>query len=536
MLLRRGKRDEAVALAERMLAEKHLHAEGLLLQGRIAAAAGDGKEAKRRLQEAAAAWSDDADGLETCCRLLFEIGHPIDAEEALTALIRLRPEDAAAYHNLGTSYAQQGRARAAADAYRRSLAAPPGLGVHLAATGRCPARRRTGAGSDGSLGTGCPARPRQRGGGAGASKCAPGGRSVNGPPRKKSPMPTGAPDGLRPRRRTRRPSGRPGRRLGPASASRAPWPPSCPTPSSFPGDRGRERRRASCITSTTLCSTDPAAASTWSSSPTRTRAISQSRRLRRADACVCMARQYAEWLVSQGVRTVVHIPMGFDSYRYRPRLVLGVVGRLEHPRKGRALVDRVRQLPFVEVVTTEGRTPPEELRAVYERLDYVLIPATVEGGPLCLLEGLSMGKPVIAPESVGITPEFGATEHIRLYPPGDAAALVQVVTECYRRKEAVSRLVRNRSWDRWAEQHHHFFVQLLRARGLAAPTPAHGFRFGMLGEIDVLPEDDIAPLEAAVDAAARHLFYGRSRPAAPCWVRRRSSIPAWRPLTSLPLE
>jgi hypothetical protein len=232
---------------------------------------------------------------------------------------------------------------------------------------------------------------------------------------------------------------------------------------------------------------------------------------RRADACVCMARQYADWLASQGVRTVVHIPMGFDSYRFRPRLVLGVVGRLEHPRKGKDLVETVRKLPFVEVVTTEGRTPPEELRALYERLDYVLIPATVEGGPLCLLEGLGVGRPVIAPEGVGVTPEFGPTDHIRLYRAGDGAALVRVVTDCYREKESRSRLVQDRSWDRWAEHHHHFFVQLLRAKGLPAPTPALGFRFGMLGELNVPTGLDAAPLEEAVDRAARHLFFGRYR-------------------------
>ena len=233
----------------------------------------------------------------------------------------------------------------------------------------------------------------------------------------------------------------------------------------------------------------------------------------RADACVCMARQYADWVASQGVRTVVHIPMGFDSYRYRPRLILGVIGKLEHPRKGRRLVDLVRRLPFVEVVTTEGRTPPEKLRAVYERLDYVLIPATVEGGPMCLLEGLGAGKPVIAPEGLGMVPEFAPTEHIRLYPAGDGDALVRVVTDCYRQKEARSRLVGDRSWDRWAEQHHHFFVQLMRARGLPVPTPALGFRFGMLGEIEVPVGFDAAAVQATVDQAAACLFFGRRREA-----------------------
>ena len=63
-----------------------------------------------------------------------------------------------------------------------------------------------------------------------------------------------------------------------------------------------------------------------------------------------------------------------------------------HPRKGRHLVEELRKLPFVEVLTTEGKMPEEELPAFYQRLDYVLIPATVEGGPMSLSEGLAMGK------------------------------------------------------------------------------------------------------------------------------------------------
>ena len=75
-------------------------------------------------------------------------------------------------------------------------------------------------------------------------------------------------------------------------------------------------------------------------------------------------------------------PMGFDAYRYRPRLILGVVGLLEHERKGKRLVDSLRDLPFVEIITTEGRMSATQVRDLYERVDYVLIPATVEGGPV----------------------------------------------------------------------------------------------------------------------------------------------------------
>ncbi len=74
----------------------------------------------------------------------------------------------------------------------------------------------------------------------------------------------------------------------------------------------------------------------------------------------------------------------------------------------------------MEITVTEGQLSEDRLYDFYQRLDYVLIPATVEGGPMSLLEGLAAGKPVIAPENVGMVSEFGATEHIRRYRSGDA--------------------------------------------------------------------------------------------------------------------
>jgi hypothetical protein len=230
---------------------------------------------------------------------------------------------------------------------------------------------------------------------------------------------------------------------------------------------------------------------------------------RSADFCVCMSRLYADWLTARGVGAVTHIPMGFDSLRYRPRLVLGVVGLLDHPRKGRRLVERLRELPFVEVIVTEGRLSEQELPDFYQRLDYVLIPATLEGGPMSLLEGLAMGKPVIAPEGVGLMPEFRESPHIRRYAAGDADALLQVVTSCYEGKLERAGLVTDRSWDHWAKAHDQLFTRLLQERGIEPPRPAPGFRFGMLGELEIPHGIDVEELEQAVDQAARHLFYGR---------------------------
>jgi len=143
VLLRRGKAQDASALADRLMAEDSLRAEGLQLRGRLAAAAGEVGDAKRRFREAVAACPNDPELVEVLCRFLFEHGEPAEAEAALKELLRLRPGDAAAHHNLATLYALQDRPEKAVEAYRHSLNLRPAsvstwlrLGDALRTTGR----------------------------------------------------------------------------------------------------------------------------------------------------------------------------------------------------------------------------------------------------------------------------------------------------------------------------------------------------------------------------------------------------------------
>ncbi len=230
---------------------------------------------------------------------------------------------------------------------------------------------------------------------------------------------------------------------------------------------------------------------------------------RQLDFAICMSKIYADWLRAQGVKTVACVPAGFDLYRFRPRLVLGVVGLLDHPRKGRHLVERVKSLPFVDVRVTQGKIDESQLWEFYQALDYVLIPATIEGGPLCLLEGLGMGKPVIAPTGIGMVPEFPVSDAILRYPTGDGDSLVRLLEQCFRQKCRGHELVRDRTWDHWAAGHHRLFRQLLLERGEPFPEPDKAFRFGLMSELTIPADADTSRLEETVDRAAAHLYFGR---------------------------
>jgi hypothetical protein len=127
---------------------------------------------------------------------------------------------------------------------------------------------------------------------------------------------------------------------------------------------------------------------------------------------------------------------------------------------------------------------------------------------MCLLEGLAMGKPVIAPENVGMVGEFAETGHMRRYPAGKIEALVQLVTDCYTKKLRRTDLVKERTWDAWALAHHQLFQRLLHKQSGTMPRPAAAFRFGMMGELEIPPGIEVGALEDGVDEAAAHLYFG----------------------------
>ena len=129
VLLCRGKRDEAQALADYLEAESTeagwLRGEGLLLRGRAAASRGDLTGARNALGKAVAAYPDELEPLRALSQFLFEHGTPEEAERALEELARRAPKDASVQHNLGLMALRQHRSRAAEAAFRRSLELRP---------------------------------------------------------------------------------------------------------------------------------------------------------------------------------------------------------------------------------------------------------------------------------------------------------------------------------------------------------------------------------------------------------------------------
>ncbi|KAF0166954.1 MAG: putative group 1 glycosyltransferase (modular protein) [Rhodocyclaceae bacterium] len=208
---------------------------------------------------------------------------------------------------------------------------------------------------------------------------------------------------------------------------------------------------------------DPAAAATFQS-------IARS-----VAVCVAMADATATLIRSLGVSGVEIISPGVDLNAFHPVVRIGVVGRTYHTgRKGEDLVAAVMDVPGLEWhFTGHGwpgparHIPDEEMPGFYRSLDYVLVPAYNEGGPMCVLEALACGCPVIAP-AVGWVPQFPHVE----FELGSIADLRRVLTECVERKRALRRPVEAYSWRAWVEKHHALFVRLLGHDPMAPATIA----------------------------------------------------------------
>ncbi len=196
--------------------------------------------------------------------------------------------------------------------------------------------------------------------------------------------------------------------------------------------------------------------------PTATAAFEST--ARSVDLCIAMSDATATLIRSLGVSGVEIISQGVDLDAFHPVVRIGVVGRTYHTgRKGEDLVAAVMDVPGLEWhFTGHGWPGParhisdEEMPGFYRSLDYVLVPAYNEGGPMCVLEALACGCPVIAP-AVGWVPQFPHVE----FELGSIADLRRVLTECVERKRELRRSVEAYSWKAWVEKHHALFVRLL---------------------------------------------------------------------------
>ena len=195
---------------------------------------------------------------------------------------------------------------------------------------------------------------------------------------------------------------------------------------------------------------------------------------RQVDHRIAISEKTAEVLRGIGVPDdkITVIIIGADSI-FRPKLTLGLVGRT-YPggRKGEhlvaALLEDEQIMDGLQIVAAnKGWGVPvwrfDAMPDFYRAIDYLLVPALIEGGPVPFMEALACGTPSIAPP-IGVVPQFTHVE----YATGDVESLKSAVRKV--KEDYVARLgplasqMEPYDWDRWAEQHRILFERLIAQR------------------------------------------------------------------------
>lgn len=167
------------------------------------------------------------------------------------------------------------------------------------------------------------------------------------------------------------------------------------------------------------------------------------------DLCISISKKTREAL-GQAFSGSPVIKLGTDLSKTP---IFGVVGRVQRSgRKNEKFIESLANRGFRIVAWGEG-WPCEivsrnysDISKFYRAIDYLIIPSSIEGGPVPLLESLAMGTPVIAPD-VGWAWEFPVIKYER----DNFQSLLSVMQG----------LTQIPTWESWREEHRRVFSELV---------------------------------------------------------------------------
>lgn len=120
---------------------------------------------------------------------------------------------------------------------------------------------------------------------------------------------------------------------------------------------------------------------------------------KKVDFATCQNKTIQKYLMP----TVAHLIYPGHDERIKKKPVFGWNGRFyKSGRKGEELI---KQIGDVKLGNYENA--PE----FYKEIDYLIITSRIEGGPMCVVDAISAGVPIIAREGLGWCDEFPAIRY-----------------------------------------------------------------------------------------------------------------------------
>jgi len=176
---------------------------------------------------------------------------------------------------------------------------------------------------------------------------------------------------------------------------------------------------------------------------------------KQVDYSIFMSSKYEKICKNICKLSSVIIP-GVDE-KYKSKLNLGIVGRsYDHTsRKNPILYDNLSKIEWLNIEYTQGKISEEEMPNFYNRQDYILVLSKVEGGPMCVLESLAMGKKIIFPKDVGFGEMF--SDGLFFYEKDNFVSLINILEKLFTDKKNLADLVRSYTWEYFAAEHNKIF-------------------------------------------------------------------------------
>jgi glycosyltransferase involved in cell wall biosynthesis len=202
--------------------------------------------------------------------------------------------------------------------------------------------------------------------------------------------------------------------------------------------------------------------------------------LRRCSVVVAVSKELEYSLVHSGIprRIVTSIPNGVDVGKFQKRhrkpnksFVIGTASRLVEKKGIQVLLMAfsrlVEDFPNVSLlITGDGPFRPKleqltqdlnlsahvvflgqqrDMPGVYRQMDLFVLPSFQEGMPMCILEAMSTGVPVVATRVGGVSQILRHAETGWLVDPNDPTALARVLSQLIPNSELRSSMSRNAS-------------------------------------------------------------------------------------------
>ena len=114
------------------------------------------------------------------------------------------------------------------------------------------------------------------------------------------------------------------------------------------------------------------------------------------DYCICPSNNTLKLLPPHKSKAIKH---GINKHYVTRPTRFGIVARqYSSGRKQYDWINKLKDIPNAEFLFTDGKYTDEQMPNFYKNIDYLLVIANNEGGPVPVLESLAMNKPTIAPD------------------------------------------------------------------------------------------------------------------------------------------